>query len=182
MNKKNQKFLDLLPLETERLIIKPSSTNDVDMLLKMDKQEITQKFLGGIKNKTKEERITFLERKTSKFKNGLAGQLTVYLKATNTTIGFTGLSIKEENNNASIGYIYDYDYCNKGYCTEACKKLIEIAFNILKLDNVYAETVEGNNSSKRVLEKLGFQFQNITKKDSVNFLNYILYRQSNKKD
>ncbi len=153
---KNKKFISLLPLETERLIIKPTSTKDIDMILKMDKQEETQKFLGGIKNKAYEERIKFLEKKASKFETGYAGSLTVYLKD-GTPIGFTGLSIDENNNNAEIAYIFDLDYCNKGYCTEACKKLIEIGFNNLDLNKIYADSIEGNESSKRVLERLSFK-------------------------
>ena len=60
---KNEKLISLLPLQTERLTIRPTSTLDIDMILKMDKQEITQMYLGGIKNKTKEDRIKFLEKK-----------------------------------------------------------------------------------------------------------------------
>ena len=126
-------------MQTERLIIKPTTTNDVDLLLKMDKQEITQKYLGGIKNKTREERIEFLKKKTNSY--------TVYLKD-NTPIGFIGI-----NKNNELGYIFDYDYCNKGYCTEACKELL----NSVNLKEIYANIIKGNDSSKRVLEKLGFK-------------------------
>ena len=56
---KNKLFISLLPFETERLIIRKTSIEDVDLILKMDKQEITQKYLGGIKEKSKEERIVF---------------------------------------------------------------------------------------------------------------------------
>ena len=109
---KNKLFISMLPLEIERLIIRIVSTDDVDMILKMDKQEKTQFFLGGVKNKTKEERIAFLEKKASKFDEGYAGQLTVCLKD-GTPIGITELNIDENNNIAEISYLYDYDYCNK---------------------------------------------------------------------
>ena len=162
---KNEKFIDLLPLETERLIIKPTSVEDIELMLKLDKQETTQKYLGGIKNKTREERIDFLEKKASKFKNGYAGSLTIYLKD-NVPIGFAGLKIDEINNNAEISYLFDYDYCNKGYCTEACKKLIEVGFKKLNLNKIYADTIEGNDSSKRVLEKLGFILEGTRRKQA----------------
>lgn len=164
---KNELLINMLPIETDRLIIRKTSIKDVDMLLKMDKQEETQKFLGGIKSKTKEERIKFLKSKKT--------SLTVCLKD-ETPIGITGLKVLEEKNCGSIGYIFDYDYCNKGYCTEACKKLIDIGFNELNLDYIIADTVEGNNSSIRVLEKLGFKYKSSEIKDGVDFLNYILYK------
>lgn len=154
---KNKQFLNLLPIETERLIIKNTSLEDVDLLLKMDKQEETQKYLGGIKNKTKEERLEFLKRKVDKTNNGTASSLTVTIKESSTPIAFIGLKISEEENNAEISYIFDYDYTKKGYCTEIVKKLIEISFNELNLTNVWADTIVGNDSSKKVLEKLQFQ-------------------------
>ncbi len=126
-------------MQTERLIIKPTTINDVDLLLKMDKQEITQKYLGGVKDKTREERIEFLKKKTNSY--------TVYLKD-NTPIGFIGI-----NKNNELGYIFDYDYCNKGYCTEACMELLKSS----NCKEVYANTKIDNDSSKRVLEKLGFE-------------------------
>lgn len=154
---KNKQFLNLLPIETERLIIKNTSLEDVDLLLKMDKQEETQKYLGGIKNKTKEERLEFLKRKVDKTNNGIASSLTVTIKESSTPIAFIGLKISEEENNAEISYIFDYDYTKKGYCTEIVKKLIEISFNELNLTKVWADTIVGNDSSKKVLEKLQFQ-------------------------
>ena len=155
MKSKNEVFIECLPLETERLIIRKVSTDDVDLMLKMDKQENTQKYLGGVKNKTRDERIAFLERKANRFNEGHAGQLTVCLKD-GTPIGFTGLSINENDNNAEISYLYDEDYTGKGYCTESSKKLIEVGFNKLDLQKIFGDTIEGNTSSIKVFEKLGF--------------------------
>ena len=136
---------DLLPIKTERLTIRKITLDDVDLLLKMDKQEETQRFLGGVKNKTREERIEFLKNK----KNSLAVCLG------DIPIGFAGVKIKD--NTGELGYIFDYDYWNNGYCTEACKKLIEIAFDKYKIDKIIADTVKGNERSERVLKRLGFK-------------------------
>ena len=43
--------------------LRRTTIEDVDLLLKLDKQPSTQKYLGGIKNKTKDERILFLTKK-----------------------------------------------------------------------------------------------------------------------
>jgi hypothetical protein len=79
-------ILDYLPIHTDRLILIQTSRDDVDLILKMDKQESTQKFLGGIKNKSRDERIEFLDRKHN---NG--NSLTVMLD--NVSIGFVGLKV-----------------------------------------------------------------------------------------
>lgn len=165
---KNEKFISLLPLETERLIINPTSKNDIDLILKMDKQEETQKFLGGIKNKTYEERISFLEKKEIKLLNNLASSLTIYLKQSNIPIGFVELKIDDDNNNAEISFIFDIDYTKKGYCYEASKKLMDISFNTLKLNKIYADTIEGNEGSQKVLAKLGFVHEGTRRKHVFN--------------
>lgn len=171
---KNKQLLNLLPIETERLIIKSTSLEDIDLLLKMDKQVETQKYLGGIKNKTKEERLEFLKRKVDKINSGIASSLTVSLKETPTPIAFVGLKISEEENSAELSYIFDYDYTRKGYCTEIIKKLIEIGFSDLKLTKVWADTIVGNDNSKKVLEKLNFQKTNERKENEIIFEIYEL--------
>ena len=173
---KNKQLISLLPIHTKRLILKKTTINDVDLILKMDKQEETQKFLGGIKNKTKEERIEFLRKKEEKYKEGYASSLTVFLK-TNTPIGFVGLKINEENNSGEISYIFDYDYWKKGYCTEIIEKIIDISFNTLNLEKITAEVLLENNNSSNLLEKLGFKKE--IKKDN-QFNNYYLLRKDYK--
>ena len=77
--------MKFIPVKTERLVIRKTLLKDVDLLLKMDKQEVTQKYLGGIKNKTRKERLEFL-RKDKNSSNTLS--LTIIL---DKPIGFIRL-------------------------------------------------------------------------------------------
>ena len=43
-----------------------------------------------------------------------------------------------------------------GYCSEVVKVLVDIAFNKLNLNKVYADTKVGNIASIKVLTKNGF--------------------------
>ena len=176
---KNKLFINELPIETERLIIKPTTKEDIELLLKLDKQEITQKFLGGVKNKTKEERLEFLDKKEQKFNQGIASSLTVFLKATNTSIGFVGTKINEEQNYSEISYIFDVDHTKKGYCTESMKKIIEIIFKKVQLSKIYADTIEDNESSKKVLLNLGFNHIGKKNENNIVFDEYELYNENN---
>lgn len=154
---------ELLPIYTERLKLIETSVDDIDLILKMDKQEETQLFLGGIKNKSREERLDFLSRKKN--------SLTVLLD--NKRIGFVGLKVNEDK--AEVSYIFDSDYTGNGYCSEVVKKLIDVAFNKLNVNKLYAYTKEDNVSSIKVLTKNGF-----IKKDNENeeFIYYELERGS----
>ena len=135
---------ELLPIYTERLKLIETSIDDIDLILKIDKQEDTQKYLGGIKNKSRDERLDFLGKKKN--------SLTVLLN--DVRIGFVGLKIN--NKEAEISYIFDSDYTGEGYCSEIVKVLVDIAFNRLKLNKIYAYSKEENVSSIKVLTKNGF--------------------------
>ena len=147
-------ILSLLPIYTNRLVIKQTTVEDIDLILKMDKQSDTQMFLGGVKDKSKDERIEFLNKKN---KDGRS--LTVYLD--DIPIGFIGIKI--EDNMGEVSYIFDSDYTGMGYCSEVLKCLIDISFNDMKLDKLFAFTKEDNIASQRVLLK-----NNFIKKDNDN--------------
>ena len=96
-----------------------TSIDDIDLILKMDKQNSTQKYLYL------PERLEFLGKKKN--------SLTVLLN--DVRIGFVGLKIN--NKEAEISYIFDSDYTGEGYCSEIVKVLVDIAFNKLKLNEIY---------------------------------------------
>jgi len=63
-----------------------------------------------------------------------------------------------------LGYKLDYECINKGYMTEAVKEIIHFCFNVLKLHRIEANVIPRNIPSKRVLEKLNFESEGISKK------------------
>ena len=169
---KNKMFINMLPIETNRLILNKTTKEDIDLILKMDKQISTQYYLGGIKNKTREERLLFLKEKEKKYKEGYLESLTVTLKE-GISIGFIGLKINEKDNTVELSYIFDSDYCNRGFCTEACSKIIEIFFKILKINRISANVINQNEKSINVLKKLGFR----RNEEKNQFLNYTFQKE-----
>ena len=156
-------IIDYVPVKTNRLLLKQTSRDDIELILKMDKQEDTQLFLGGIKDKTREERLLFLDKK-----NKIKNSLTVLIG--NIPIGFAELTIL--GNVAEVSYIFDSDYTGNGYCSEVIAKLVEIAFEDIKLDKLYAYCKKDNFASQKVLLKNSF----IQKGFENEFLYYELER------
>lgn len=141
-----------------------TTKEDIELILKLDKQIDTQKYLGGIKNKSKDERLLFLDKKEL---NSTA--YTVLLD--DIKIGF--VELKHGEKEIELSYIFDCGYWGKGYATSAVKELLEKSFNDLNLNCVFAYTVPENIASKRVLEKNNFVFvENVFKNENV-FLKYI---------
>jgi RimJ/RimL family protein N-acetyltransferase len=56
------------------------------------------------------------------------------------------------------GYWVAKPYLNLGYATEACRAMVTFAFEALNAASVQIDHFEGNDKSRRVIEKIGFQF------------------------
>lgn len=65
--------------------------------------------------------------------------------------------VDEVDRQAELGYWVVPDEQGKGYATEAAELLVRFAFSERGLHKVVARVLEGNDASRRVLEKLGFQ-------------------------
>ena len=64
--------------------------------------------------------------------------------------------IFENENSAELGYLFNYSYWNNGYCKEAVNALINVAFDYYGVNCIYASYIVGNNASKTILKKIGF--------------------------
>jgi RimJ/RimL family protein N-acetyltransferase len=56
---------------------------------------------------------------------------------------------------AELGYWLGADAWGRGYATEAAGAILDFGFRDLGLERIYAQVLEGNDASCRVLEKLG---------------------------
>lgn len=70
-------------------------------------------------------------------------------------IGTVSLRRYARDQRAELGYWLGVDAWGNGYATEACDAAVELGFGKLDLSRIYAQVLEGNEASCRVLEKLG---------------------------
>jgi ribosomal-protein-alanine N-acetyltransferase len=66
---------------------------------------------------------------------------------------------------ASIGYKIDEDYQGKGIISRSIEKIIEFAFNNLKLNKLIAEVLPENYKSVKILKNQNFFFEGISRKN-----------------
>lgn len=59
----------------------------------------------------------------------------------------------------SLGYVLGEDYWGQGYATEASKAVLHYAFEERGVQLVSVYHYEGNERSRRVIEKLGFHYE-----------------------
>ena len=80
-------------------------------------------------------------------------------------VGAVGLDeIKEYK--AEIGYWLGEKYWGQGIMTEAVRLVTKFGFNKLGLKRIYARVFPWNKASMRVLEKAGYKFEGILRKDT----------------
>ena len=148
----------MLKLETERLLLRPFTTDDFEaghsygsdpenvkyMVWGPNDENATRAFLNSCEEKWKADPIKEYE-------------FAIVLKSTGKVIGGCGIYLNNERNTAMLGWILNKGYWKQGYMPEAAAKLLEYCFNELKLHRVYSTCNTENYGSFRVMEKIGMR-------------------------
>jgi ribosomal-protein-alanine N-acetyltransferase len=143
-------------LESERLLIRNFKTSDWEPLHEMIKQYESSELAAYDQQwPTSPEEI----KKITEWFAGGENYLAVCLKTTGRFIGFVSLNPeqKEDCREFNIGYIFNFNYHGKGYATEACRAVINHAFDRLQAQKIISGTAAENIASCRLLERSGFK-------------------------
>jgi RimJ/RimL family protein N-acetyltransferase len=143
--------------ETERLIIRNFTLEDLNDMLEISQQyEKTEMAQYDHQfPQTKEGMKEIIE-----FLSSGDSFAAVVLKENMKVIGLLQFQRKDKIIDEIVhgfGYIFNSDYHGKGYATEACKDILVYLFDDLKIDKTIAGTAILNESSRKLLVKLGFK-------------------------
>lgn len=92
-----------------------------------------------------------------------------------TPIGYDGLRHADVGGRPEVEvmWFFDADHWGRGYATEMAREALRVAFDVLELDAVVAETIPVNHASRAVMAKLGMSYE----RDVVHAgLPHVLYR------
>lgn len=79
-------------------------------------------------------------------------------------VGIAGLKYVDSiNKKTELMYWIDYDYSGKGIISDVVAFLLEVSFNVYKLNKVSLVAAEQNLASIRVAEKNGFKLEGVLK-------------------
>jgi ribosomal-protein-alanine N-acetyltransferase len=143
-------------METERLIIRNFDSDDWQALQEMIIQyESSEYAVYDHKWPTSAEEI----KGVAEWFAGGDRFLAVCLKETGRFIGFISLNKKgkEDCQEFSLGYVFNFNYHGKGYATEGCRAIIDHAFSRLGADRIMSSTAAANYPSCRLLNRLGMR-------------------------
>lgn len=164
-------FKNEVILETNRLYLISSRESLVDKLL--DFHSRNKEFLSSFEPLKEEGFYTLeyhkklLQDEIIRTANGNMMKFYIFSKKDNDRIiGTVALSniVRGGFLSCFLGYKMDKKELNKGYMTEAINKVIDYAFNKMKLHRIEANIMPRNKASLRVVEKLRFINEGMSKK------------------
>ncbi len=146
-------------IETDRLLMRPPSREDLPWLLGMRTDPDVSRYLGGPEMQTPE----FISRRLDFYidcraRHGFSmGPLA--RKSDGRLIGWAGLQPLEETGEIEVGYSFMKEHWGQGYATEAAGAWLRYGFERANLSRVVAVCVPENAGSRRVMEKLGMAYE-----------------------
>jgi len=158
----------MIRLDTDRLILRPLNDRDADDLYPIiSDPEVTNNLL--IPYPFPEERmLPWIRDRREALRAKERYILTIVLKETGKAIGVCGLvGVSWEHMNAELVYWLGKEHWGKGYTTEAASELIRFGFQDLGFERIAVGCFSRNKASVRVIEKLGFKYEGLTRHEFI---------------
>lgn len=151
-----------MALVTERLTLRLLELGDAEAIERLaSEKEVADTTLNIPHPYPLGSAAGFIQSREEAAKRGDGYSFAVTLTDGGAFLGIVGLNIDKRNNKADLGYWIGRAYWGQGYCTEAAARVVQHAFEELKLNRVFAAALTRNPASSRVMEKIGMKFEGI---------------------
>jgi 3-dehydroquinate dehydratase/shikimate dehydrogenase len=175
-------------LTTKHLLLRQWKESDLSLFAKINADKRVMEYFPA--PLSVEESNSLAEQIQKDLKEKEYGKWAVELKGIAPFIGFVGLHYHDFpapfTPCIEIGWRLACDYWGKGYAFEAAQRVIDYAFQTLKLKEIVSFTTETNQRSRSLMEKLGmtrnpqedFDHPKLPKKHPLHA--HVLYRLRNR--
>jgi RimJ/RimL family protein N-acetyltransferase len=160
-------------LTTPRLLLRPFELSDAPQVQELvGDKAIADTTLNIPYPYENSMAVQWISTHKSKSEAGELINLAITLSHTQELIGSIGLISNKRFNHAELGYWRGKKYWNNGYCTEAAKAVLELAFNQLDLHKVIANHITRNSNSGKVMRKIGMTKEGLLKEHVIKWDKY----------
>ncbi len=151
-------------LETDRLVVRHLTVDDAAFILELVNDPDWLRFIGdrGVHSLDDADRY-LLSGPLAMYDRLGFGLYAVDLKSDDTPIGLCGLIKREGLVDVDLGFAYLPRYRSQGYAYEAAAAIMVYGQQAFDLKRIVAITSLDNERSIRLLEKLGFVFEQYIK-------------------
>lgn len=145
-------------LETARLYLRPFEASDLQAYQAILAQPALATWLGKREGFSPAQSKALLNRHLSHCQQYGYGPMAVCWKTSRQLVGHCGLKYRPEYQAVELLYALDPAFHGMGLATEASEAVLAFGFGQLGLKRILCFTLPHNQASRRVMEKLGFQF------------------------
>jgi ribosomal-protein-alanine N-acetyltransferase len=154
-------------LTTPRLQLRPFTEADAPAMFRLGADTAVMRYIGSAPMQTEAEALAYLRSHPLRdYQRTGFGRLAITLAESGDIIGFCGLKWVDEINGFDLGYRLLPAFWRQGLAVEACLAVLDDAHTLGlrcpsgQLQNqIYGLVHPDNFGSIRVLEKLGFAYQ-----------------------
>lgn len=151
--------LPAMVCETDRLLIREMQKEDLPRLIEICQQETSKDACEGIAKPLTAELEGFEAYRTYMYELCDMGYWSVLDKNSGEIIGRAGVEPKFWDNSKTVvelGYIIDEKFRGKGFAYEACRAILNVAYQRGAI-YLYCRIKQDNRPSKNLAKKLGFE-------------------------
>jgi [ribosomal protein S5]-alanine N-acetyltransferase len=149
-------------LTTPRLTLRPFKLDDAwDVERLAGKREIADTTLNIPHPYPVGAATRWIESHETAWANGSSATFAIIENESTKLVGTISLMIKREHQRAELGYWIATDCWNKGYATEASRRILEFGFESLALHRIESRHFLRNPASGEVMKKIGMQKEGV---------------------
>ena len=144
-------------IETERLLIRKFTLDDLPKLIELRADPEVNKYLGGTRMQNPEaieKRIPFYIDCYKKYGFGMCAMI---WKESGEMVGWSGLQPLEKTGKTEVGYGMIKEFWGRGIGFETARGWLEYGFEKAHLEKIVAVASPENTASWRIMEKLGMR-------------------------
>lgn len=149
-------------LESSRLFLKPPVLEDIPVIFKATRTPGFNEGMIWDPPEDESEMLPFFEKSLAGWQELKEFNFSAYERKSRCLTGRVGLhsnkSCGEEIAPWYIGYFTLPQYQGKGYGSEAVRRVVQFAFEVVEVEEITSSHAVWNEASGRILEKNGFQF------------------------
>jgi len=171
----NRTFNPFPILTTGRLTLRQLIINDDQEIFTLRSDSEINKYLDRQLSNTIDDARNFIKKVNENINKNDSLYWAITLSDKNVLIGTICLfSFSDETDKCEIGYELLTNFQGQGIMTEAVEKVIDFAFNTIKVQKIEAFFHIDNQSSIKLLEKFSFKDSNKPDKTDTNLVCYHL--------
>ena len=164
---RSRNFIPFPDLKTERLILRQLTSSDDKEIFALRSDDNVNKYLDREPSKSIDDARKFIQTINENIQKNNSVYWAIILNGTDKLIGTICLfGFSNDNLKVEIGYELLPGFQGQGIMKEAVAKVIDYAFNTLKVQKIEAFFDRNNQGSIKLLEK--FSFWDSNEPDKVN--------------